>query len=85
MQEARKIIEQKIPEGRPQMVFPFENLFVFMIFGEEGSIESQMDPYYSVDRKTKEVKEFSMIENNPLKVMEVIANEAIELVGKEGD
>ena len=80
MEEAITIAKKKMPEGRLVSVTPLGELFVFVIFGEEGSLESEMDPYYSVNKSTKEFKEFSLVKDTtPSKFLLAFQKDSIEL------
>ena len=80
MVEAKKIAEEKYPEGEIQRAAPFgDDLFVFVIFGEKDSIEREMDPYFSINRRTKEFKEFSILEETtPLEILDIFSKEGVE-------
>lgn len=57
--EAEGIIRQKFPEATIPSFISYGNLFVFMVFFSDPD-EGIFDPFYSVDKTTGEVAEFSV-------------------------
>ena len=59
IKEAIKVAKESYPTGKIQKVVEYKGLYVFLIF-DDDPLEGKMDPYYSVDKKTGEFKEFSL-------------------------
>lgn len=58
--QAKIIVKKNIPEGKIQAVVMYKDLYVFQVFLDD-ELEGQMDPYYSVNIKTGEFRDFSII------------------------
>lgn len=56
--EAEALIQQAIPDGKIQVGIFYRDLFVFIVFTSDPD-EGEMDPFYSVNPVTKEVRDFS--------------------------
>lgn len=57
--EAERIIKQEFPEATIPSFISYGNVFVFMVFSSDPD-EGIFDPFYSVDKTTGEVAEFSV-------------------------
>lgn len=57
---ATKIVNETFPEGRIQAVVEYKDLYLFQVFGDD-LLEGELDPFYSINKKTGEFKEFSII------------------------
>jgi hypothetical protein len=60
LDDATEIIRAALPKGDIAKVIEYEDLFVFQVFVGE-KFEREMDPFYSVNRKTSEFRDFSII------------------------
>lgn len=60
-QEARELIRQLIPDGTIQAVVDDGEAFLFMVFTPDPE-EGEMDPFYMVNKATKETRDFSPFE-----------------------
>lgn len=58
--EATKIIKKNLPNGKIQKSVVYKDLYLFQVFRDAPG-EEQVDPFYSVNQKTGEFKEFSII------------------------
>ena len=58
--EAERIIKQEFPEATIPSFISYGNVFVFMVFSSDPD-EGIFDPFYSVDKTTGEVAEFSVL------------------------
>lgn len=58
--EAEKIVLENLPGGRIAKHIEYKNLFVFQVFRDDP-LEGDWDPFYSVNRDTKEFSDFSII------------------------
>ena len=58
--EALLIIEKNLPKSIVKKYIEYKNLFVFQVFIDDPN-EGGFDPYYSVNKDTKEFRDFSII------------------------
>lgn len=58
--EAEKIVRENLPDGRIAKHIEYGDLFVFQVFRKDP-VEGDWDPFYSVDRRSKEFRDFSVI------------------------
>ena len=58
--EAMKIVEKHIPDCEIQKCIIHNGLYVFMVYTAD-ELEGQMDPFYSVNMKTGDFRDFSII------------------------
>lgn len=58
--QALAIVKQHIPNGKVKKYIEYKNLFVFQIIIDDPD-EGGWDPYYSVNRETKEFRDFSIL------------------------
>lgn len=58
--EATKIIRDIFPDSRIDKPIDYRGVFVFPVFGDDP-LEGGLDPFFSVDQKTGEVRDFSII------------------------
>lgn len=58
--DAKKIAKKNYPDGKIQSVVLYDNLYILKIFNDDP-YEGQMDPFFSVNPKTGEFKEFSVV------------------------
>lgn len=58
--QARSIVKSKMPKGKIQSFIRYNGLYVFKVFTED-EYEGQMDPFYSVNERTGEFRDFSII------------------------
>lgn len=82
--EAVEIMTKNLPDREIQRATPFRgDLFIFLAPGKPGTLDADMDPYYSVNRKTKEFKEFSIVDGTtPKEVMLAFAEIGVEMKKK---
>lgn len=59
-EQALIIVKKHMPKGKVRKHIEYKDLFVFQIFTDDPD-ESGWDPYYSVNRKTKEFRDFSIL------------------------
>ena len=60
LQEATKRIQQELLGGKIQAHIDYNGLYVFQVFTTNPA-EEEMDPFYSIDKKTGEFSDFSII------------------------
>ncbi len=60
LNDAIKIVKKNIPRGKIQAAITYEDVYVFQMFMNDA-FEGQMDPFYSVNIKTGEFRDFSII------------------------
>lgn len=60
VKEAADIIRNRLVGGKIQAVIKYQNLFIFQVFSDRPG-EEEMDPFFSVDLKTGELLEFSIL------------------------
>lgn len=58
--EAEGIVRQTFPEATIPSFISYKDVFVFMVFFSDPD-EGILDPFYSVDKTTGEVAEFSVL------------------------
>lgn len=58
--QAKTIVKNNIPNGKIQAVVVYRDLYIFQVFTDD-ELEGQMDPFYSVNIKTGEFRDFSII------------------------
>lgn len=66
--QARALLLAAYPSGEVQRWIEYEELFIFQLFiGDDG--EAGFDPFYSVNRRSEEVAEFSIITDGDIAVI----------------
>ena len=60
LDEAKAVVNKNLPGGAIQSSVDYNGLYLFMVF-RLAPEESEMDPFFSVDKKTGAFKEFSVI------------------------
>lgn len=68
--EATKIVQKAIPDGKIQASVVYNDLYLFQVFNTDP-FEEEMDPFFSVHRETGEFRDFSIITDG--KTAEVVA------------
>ncbi len=64
--DATDVITKAMPRCRIVGPVDHEGLYLFQAFRDFDPLEGDMDPYVSVDQRTGEAREFSiMVANNP--------------------
>lgn len=83
--EATKVIAKNLPGWKIQRATPFKgDLFIFLVEEPQNSPEQGMDPYYSVNRKTGEFKEFSIVDGTtPLEVFNAFETTGVDMKKKK--
>lgn len=64
--DARRIAHEAIPEGRIETIVAYRDLYLLQIFIDEDAEEGQMDPFYSVNQQTGELRDFSIINDGDI-------------------
>ena len=65
VQMATEIVKKQLPEGRIEAIVEYKDLYLFQAFVDRP-FEEEMDPFYSVNRKTGEFRDFSILtDGNP--------------------
>ena len=73
--QATQLIKIALPTGKVQKVIDYTDLYVFQVFRSDPA-EEQMDPFYSVNKNTGNVKEFSVITDGDIKEIMELFNKA---------
>lgn len=60
LEQAKIIVKENLPTGNIQRQIEYRGLYLFQVFTTEPG-EEEMDPFYSVDMKTGEFRDFSII------------------------
>lgn len=58
--EATQIVKKAIPKGRIEAVVSYRDLYLFQVFEDDDPEEGDQDPFYSVNKNTKEFRDFSI-------------------------
>ena len=58
-EEAYDIVKKDVPFGKIQACVEYNGLYLFQVFDSRPG-EEEMDPFYSVNKDTRELKEFSL-------------------------
>lgn len=66
--QAKTIVKNNIPNGKIQAVVVYGDLYIFQVFTDD-ELEGQMDPFYSVDIKTGEFRDFSIITDGDINIL----------------
>lgn len=62
---AYDIVLKEIPSGKIQTSISYKDLFIFQVFTDKP-FEENWDPFYSVNKKTGEFRDFSILtDSNP--------------------
>ena len=69
IQEADKVVTTAYPTGTIQKVVEYEDLFVYQIFGPMPGEETHA-PFFSVNRKTGEFRDFSIFDDGDTQVLD---------------
>lgn len=73
--QATQLIKLALPTGTVRKVIRYGDLYVFQVFRTDPA-EEQMDPFYSVDMNTGNVKEFSVITDGNIRDIMKLFNKA---------
>lgn len=57
---AEQIVKKAIPDGAIQAYIEYKGLYVFQVFTTDPG-EEELDPFYSVNQKTGEFRDFSVL------------------------
>lgn len=60
IQEAIKIVQNSLPNGKIESAIEYKNLYLFQVFSYLPG-EEEMDPFFSVNKETGEFSDFSII------------------------
>lgn len=58
--DAAKLIHKEFPDGKIQSYIEYRGLYIFQVFSSDP-LEGEMDPFFSVDPTTGELRDFSII------------------------
>ena len=65
---ARKVVEKNLPDGKIKSAILHNGMYIFMVFfGDDEN--DQFDPFYSVDSKNGEFRDFSIITDGDTSAM----------------
>lgn len=67
--EAFGIIKAAFPSSRIEKPIVYRGVFLFQVF-DDDPLEGDQDPFFSVDQKTGEIKDFSVITDGDPKEIE---------------
>lgn len=62
MKSAIKIVKHHMPYGQIQKAAEYKDLYLFIIYMPDP-YEGQMDPFYSVSKRTGEFRDFAYLED----------------------
>ena len=79
--QAELIVRKNLPNGKIATSIEYGDLYVFQVFIDDPQ-EGGYDPYYSVNSKTKEFRDFSIITDGD---MEELMDLFMEAQKNEGD
>lgn len=60
IQDAILVINKNIPNGKIQKSVVYHGLYLFQVFTDDP-FEGELDPFYTVDMKTGEFRDFSIL------------------------
>lgn len=66
--EAFKIVEKNLPNSEILKVIQYHNLYIFQVIIDDPD-EGGWDPYYSVNKDTKEFKDFSILIDGDMHIL----------------
>lgn len=67
-EQATDIVEKTFPTGRINSSIEYQGLYVFQVFQEDPN-EGRMDPFFSVNQETGELRDFSVLtDGNPQEI-----------------
>jgi hypothetical protein len=67
--EASGIIKAVFPNSRIEKPIEYRGVFLFQVFGDDP-LEGDQDPFFSVNQKTGELRDFSVITDGDPKEIE---------------
>lgn len=74
LESARQILYQNLPEASIHKAVEYKNLFIFLMIIED-SLEGSFDPFFSVNRETKEFRDFALFaEEDPIYIISLFDN-----------
>lgn len=71
LKDAEVLIKKAIPGGKIQASVVYRNLYLFQVFTLNPG-EETMDPFYSVNRQTGEVRDFSVLTDGDLSEITIL-------------
>ena len=72
------MVKNNIPTGNIESMIIYNGLYVFKVFADD-ELEGQMDPFYSVNMKTGEFRDFSIITDGDTSEIVKLFNESKKL------
>ena len=78
VKQAVNIVKNNIPTGNIESMIIYNGLYVFKVFVDD-ELEGQMDPFYSVNMKTGEFRDFSIITDGNTSEIVKLFNESKKL------
>lgn len=72
---AQKRLKKALPNGKVQAVVTYKDLYLFQVFDDDPD-EGEYDPFYSVNRQTGEVREFSILTDGDISEITTLFLEA---------
>lgn len=73
--EAEEIIEKTFPKARIKSPVDYKGAYVFGVFDDTDEFEGDMDPFYSVDKTTGQVSDFSLFYDIDTKDLSLFTSE----------
>jgi hypothetical protein len=61
LDKATNVVKKNLPNGVIKWSVDYHNLFVFQVFDKDLTDDEQLDPFYSVEKKTGKFMDFSII------------------------
>lgn len=72
IQMATRIVQKEIPHRRIVAHISYKDLWVFQAFDDNDPLEGEFDPFYSVNKKTGEFNEYSVLtDGDPREVQQL--------------
>lgn len=80
--EATEIVRKALPNGKIQKTVVYTDLYLFQVFRDTPG-EEEIDPFYSVNQKTGEFNEFSILTDGDItQVLDLFVNAKIQSDGR---
>lgn len=75
VKQAVNTVKKNLPDGNIDSMIAYNGLYVFKVF-DDDELEGQMDPFYSVNVKTGEFRDFSILTDGNISEIVKLFNES---------
>jgi hypothetical protein len=83
--EATKIINEALPTREIGKPIDYRGLYIFLAIDNHLPIEGDMDPYFSVNKETGELRDYSIIADGDIsEIVALFEKEKMPLGGEYG-